>query len=78
MIELILGGARSGKHWPSSARESGSRGYIATAQAGAKWRGASPIIRRAERARVLVEEPLHLAAALNDHARPTAACWWIA
>jgi adenosylcobinamide kinase/adenosylcobinamide-phosphate guanylyltransferase len=73
MIELILGGARSGKSALAEQRavESGlAVTYIATAQA-----GDAEMVRRIahHQARrpphwALVEEPLHLAAALNDHA----------
>lgn len=73
MIELILGGARSGKSALAEQRaaESGlAVTYIATAQAGddeMARRIAHHQSRRAEHW-ALVEEPLHLAAALVDHA----------
>lgn len=73
MQELILGGARSGKSVLAEklARESGLEvAYIATATAGdgeMAQRIAHHRVRRPE-GWALVEEPLHLAAALRQHA----------
>ena len=73
MIELILGGARSGKSVLAEQRAAESRlsvTYIATAQAGDEEmarRIAHHQSRRAEHW-ALVEEPLHLAEVLTAHA----------
>lgn len=73
MIELILGGARSGKsaHAQRRAAESGLPVvYLATAQAGDAEMAARILRHRAERPRDwrTVEEPLLLAAALTREA----------
>ena len=75
MIELILGGARSGKSALAEQRaaESGlAVTYIATAQAGDEEMARRIAHHRSRRpARWLtVEEPQHLAAALQTHAAP--------
>lgn len=75
MIELILGGARSGKSAlaEKTARESGLQvSYLATGQAGDSEMAER--IRHHQTRRPtewgLIEEPLHLAEALRRHAAP--------
>jgi adenosylcobinamide kinase/adenosylcobinamide-phosphate guanylyltransferase len=75
MIELILGGARSGKSALAERRalESGlAVTYIATGQAGDAEMARRIVHHRSRRPPhwTLVEEPLHLAATLVDHAAP--------
>jgi adenosylcobinamide kinase/adenosylcobinamide-phosphate guanylyltransferase len=75
MIELILGGARSGKSALAERRalESGlAVTYIATGQAGDAEMARRIAHHRSRRPPhwTLVEEPLHLAATLVDHAAP--------
>lgn len=73
MIELILGGARSGKSALAEQRaaESGlAVSYVATARPGDAEMARRIAHHQARRAQhwALVEEPLHLAAALAGHA----------
>jgi adenosylcobinamide kinase/adenosylcobinamide-phosphate guanylyltransferase len=75
MIELILGGARSGKSALAERRalESGlAVTYIATGQAGDAEMARRIAHHRSRRPPhwTLVEEPLHLAATLVEHAAP--------
>jgi adenosylcobinamide kinase/adenosylcobinamide-phosphate guanylyltransferase len=75
MIELILGGARSGKSALAERRaaESGlAVSYLATAQAGDAEMARRIAHHQSRRPPhwTLVEEPLYLAATLNDHAAP--------
>ena len=75
MIELILGGARSGKSALAERRalESGlAVTYIATGQAGDAEMARRIVHHRSRRPPhwTLVEEPLHLAATLVEHAAP--------
>lgn len=75
MIELILGGARSGKSALAERRaaESGlAVSYIATAQAGDAEMARRIAHHQSRRPPqwTLVEEPLHLAAALTAYAAP--------
>lgn len=74
MIELVIGGARSGKSaWAEGrARESGlSVTYVATARAEDAEMARRVAHHQARRPAPwrLAEAPLHLAAALRDHAR---------
>jgi adenosylcobinamide kinase/adenosylcobinamide-phosphate guanylyltransferase len=75
MIELILGGARSGKSALAEQRaeESGlAVTYVATGQAGDAEMARRIAHHRSRRPPhwTLVEEPLHLAATLAEHAAP--------
>ncbi len=75
MIELILGGARSGKSALAERRaeESGlAVTYIATGEAGDAEMARRIAHHRSRRPPhwTLVEEPLHLAATLAEHAAP--------
>jgi adenosylcobinamide kinase/adenosylcobinamide-phosphate guanylyltransferase len=75
MIELILGGARSGKSALAERRaeESGlAVTYVATGQAGDTEMARRIAHHRSRRPPhwTLVEEPLHLAATLAEHAAP--------
>ena len=80
MLELILGGARSGKSRLAErlATQSGlAVTYIATSQALDGEMSARIQHHRQRRPSDwgLVEEPLELARALRDNAAPAAACW---
>lgn len=73
--ELVLGGARSGKsrHAEQRARQSGLKVvYIATGEAGDEEMAVRIAHHRARRPAEwrTVEEPLHLAPALQSHAAP--------
>ncbi len=74
-VELILGGARSGKSALAQRRAEASGLeviYLATARAGDAEMAERVRLHQRNRPLhwTLVEEPLHLAAALESHARP--------
>ncbi len=75
MLELILGGARSGKSLEAELRAEGSGlavTYIATATVGDEEMGARVALHRDRRPAewTVIEEPIHLAAVLRQEAAP--------